>query len=286
MHKKVFIKIIIVMVAAAIFTLPSSVLQVSHAQSDADLQNTILSIHNGERAEVGVPALVWSDELAAGAQTWADQLATTGVAAHSGAPGVGENIAEWTHYPGALTAMVQFWVDEKNGYTLVPFQLGDDDHGHYTAMVWETTTEIGCGMATGSVNDFLVCRYSPPGNANGQLPYGQGAAPAAGDEDAGAPPADQAAGDEDAGAPPADQAAGDEDAGAPPADQAAGDEGDGVGGAQPPVCIFPEVLNPETNQCEVPQPPPADEDAAAPPADEGGDGDGGDINGDGDGDGN
>ena len=40
------------------------------------------------------------------------------------------------------------------------------------------------------------------------------------------------------------------------------------GGAQPPVCIHPEVLNPETNQCEAPQPPPADEGAAAPPADQ------------------
>ena len=37
------------------------------------------------------------------------------------------------------------------------------------------------------------------------------------------------------------------------------------GGAQPPVCILPEVLNPETNQCEAPQPPPADDGAAAPP---------------------
>ena len=33
---------------------------------------------------------------------------------------------------------------------------------------------------------------------------------------------------------------------------------------QPPPadCIFPEVLNPETNQCEAPQPPPADQDVA------------------------
>jgi hypothetical protein len=273
MYKKVSVKIIIIMIIAAILTVPSSVLQILHAQSNADLQNTVLSIHNGERALVGDPALVWSDELAAGAQTWADHLATTGIMDHSTDMSYGENLAGWSTGGDTVPTMVESWVNEKNGYTVAPF-LWDRDmpHGHYTQVVWGTTTEIGCGMATGSVNDFLVCRYSPPGNSDGQLPYGQGAAPAAGDEDAGAPPADQAAGDEDAGAPPADQAA--------------GDEGDGVGGAQPPVCIFPEVLNPETNQCEVPQPPPADEDTAAPPADEGGDGDGGDINGDGDGDGN
>src|SRR5687768_1125035 len=114
MHKKVFIKIIIVMITAAIFTVPSSVLQVSHAQSDADLQNTILEIHNRERAAVGVPDLVWSDELAAGAQTWADQLATTGVMAHSTPQGYGENIAAWGHGGDTLPLMVEYWVAEKN----------------------------------------------------------------------------------------------------------------------------------------------------------------------------
>jgi hypothetical protein len=33
-------------------------------------------------------------------------------------------------------------------------------------------------------------------------------------------------------------------------------------------CIHPEVLNPQTNQCEAPQPLPADEGAAAPPDDQ------------------
>jgi pathogenesis-related protein 1 len=245
MNKKVSVKIIIIMIIAAIFTVPSSVLQISHAQSDANFQNTILEIHNRERAAVGVPALVWSDELAAGAQTWADHVAALGTSVHSTTQGYGENIAwQGPPGPGTLAPMVESWVNEKNGYNVAPFQWDRDvAHAHYTAMVWGTTTEVGCGMASGSENDFLVCRYRPGGNINGQLPYGQGAAPAVAaplqEEGAAAPPADQAAGDEDdcavlissqcTGAPPADQAAGDEDAGAPPADQAAGDEGDGDG---------------------------------------------------------
>ena len=32
--------------------------------------------------------------------------------------------------------------------------------GHFTAMVWRDTCEVGCGVS----ENFLVCRYSPPGN--------------------------------------------------------------------------------------------------------------------------
>ena len=53
-------------VAAAILTVPSSVMQLSHAQTNADFQNTILSIHNRERALVGVAPLTWNNDLEAG----------------------------------------------------------------------------------------------------------------------------------------------------------------------------------------------------------------------------
>jgi cysteine-rich secretory family protein len=133
-------------------------------------------MHNRERAAVGVPPLVWSATLAAGAKTWAEQEATLNRSEHSpGADriGLGENIAEWGHYPGALTDMVQFWINEKKDYHGgVLDQSNLYQVGHYTQVVWRNTTEIGCGMATGSNgNDFLVCRYSPSGNQFGQLPY-------------------------------------------------------------------------------------------------------------------
>ena len=41
-----------------------------------NLVNSILAVHNQERAAVGVQPLTWSDTLAAGAQTWAQHLAT------------------------------------------------------------------------------------------------------------------------------------------------------------------------------------------------------------------
>jgi hypothetical protein len=42
------------------------------------------------------------------------------------------------------------------------------DVGHYTQMVWRTTTAVGGARATGGGNDVLVCRYSPPGNVIGE----------------------------------------------------------------------------------------------------------------------
>jgi hypothetical protein len=166
-----------ILVTAAIFTVPPSVLQVSHAQSNADLQSTVLSIHNRERAAVGAPALVWSDELAAGAQTWAEHLSTTGEFEHDPNNPDGENLAGFNPSLGvsAPGEGQQLWVDEKkdwNGGVLTAENWYPT--GHYTQMVWKDTKEVGCATASGSGHPFsiLVCRYSPGGNVIGEAPYG------------------------------------------------------------------------------------------------------------------
>jgi hypothetical protein len=38
-------------------------------------------------------------------------------------------------------------------------------------MVWSTTTDVGCAIASSATTDYLVCRYSPPGNYVGQKAY-------------------------------------------------------------------------------------------------------------------
>src|SRR3954471_23211352 len=85
-----------------------------------DLANSILAIHNHERAAVGVPPLVWSDELAAGAQTWAEHLATTGEFAHDpnrpnnvGESIVGFNPSKGVSAPGEGQSL---WVNEKKDW--------------------------------------------------------------------------------------------------------------------------------------------------------------------------
>ncbi len=207
MYKKVFLGIITILATAAILTVPSSVPQISYAQTNQDMQ-TVLDVHNQERADVGVAPLTWSNSLAAGAQTWAQQIATTGKFAHDPVytglscfqartnPCYGENIAGFNPSKGisAPGEGVSLWVAEKSSYP--PYDLYVN--GHYTQMVWQNTKEIGCATAKGvQAYSILVCRYDPAGNTGGE-PFGQGAAQAVG-EDTGFPPADQAVGDGDGG---------------------------------------------------------------------------------------
>jgi hypothetical protein len=147
-----------------------------------DLAQQILAVHNKERAAVGVQPLVWSDGLAANAQPWAEHLAQLGDMQHSETrerPGEGENLAMGTAGVYSAADMARGWAGEKVYFQPGVFPDGvsanvnGDWHmmAHYTQMIWRGTQEVGCAMATGHGNDFLVCRYSPPGNFIGQKPY-------------------------------------------------------------------------------------------------------------------
>jgi hypothetical protein len=117
---------------------------------------------------------VWSDDLAAGAQIWAEHLADdVHTLQHSGLPHLGENLAMWSAGRASLTKLVDLWGAEKQYFVEASFPdvstTGDwRTVGHYTQMIWRNTTEVGCGVARGGGYDFLVCRYSPQGNFMGE----------------------------------------------------------------------------------------------------------------------
>jgi hypothetical protein len=150
-----------------------------------DIIGSILTIHNRERAAVAVPALVWSDKLAAGAKNWAEQMVTTAGFAHSTCCGAFKNYGEGiAGIQNATNSGIidgeERWIAEKNdpGYHGGPFypdpKSTNGAPGHYTQIVWKSTTEVGCGIAPpGNALGFmvLVCQYNPPGNIFGQPAY-------------------------------------------------------------------------------------------------------------------
>jgi len=141
---------------------------------------TLLAEHNRARDAVGVPRLAWSSKLAREAQVWAEQLAREGRMRHSTSEesgGAGENL--WMGSAGYYSPqrMVGAFVDEKRIYRHGPFGANVSttgkwqDVGHYTQVVWRGTQQVGCAVARGAKDDFLVCRYYPAGNWWGQTAY-------------------------------------------------------------------------------------------------------------------
>jgi hypothetical protein len=140
------------------------------------LEARLLAIHNRERAATGARPLVWDPGLAAAAASYGPALERLGKLAHSPADsrrGQGENLWMGTRDAYELEEMAEGWAAEKSlfrpGFFPNVSRSGNwSDVGHYTQMIWKGTTRVGCAVRKGRKWDFLVCRYSPPGNVVGQ----------------------------------------------------------------------------------------------------------------------
>jgi len=140
----------------------------------------ITAEHNRVRAAVGagLPDLAWSDDLAQGAQAYADRLTSSCDLVHSGGP-FGENLAWFGGQQATPAQVVDLWAAEGDCYTFGRFLESDgcggacDACGHYTQLVWRDTRLVGCGVAAcaGRGGEIWVCNYDPPGNFVGQEPY-------------------------------------------------------------------------------------------------------------------
>lgn len=121
----------------------------------------MLALHNNYRAQHGAPAVTWNQDLANAALVNAQQYHW----AHTVNNPYGENIATGTYtdpdYYGFL------WYDEQKLYDYGNPGYSDAT-GHFTQLVWASTTQIGCAMVNAQ-NDrqfpySMTCEYAPPGN--------------------------------------------------------------------------------------------------------------------------
>ena len=162
------------LVAASAMALPA-VAQAQSSEPSTDAEMTWLRLHNEARAEFGSAPLLWNEDLENDAREWAEQLATENRIRHEPRDqreGAGENLWLGTKDVFSNAEMLKEFISEKEYFRAGEFPYNSTtgnwrDIGHYTQVVWPSTTDVGCAMASGTRADILVCRYSPPGNRRG-----------------------------------------------------------------------------------------------------------------------
>ena len=121
--------------------------------------------------------MVWDPALGTAAAKYAVQLAMTNNFQHSdrsARAGTGENLWMGTRGAFSIERMVADWASERRLFMPGAFPNNSrsgnwHDIGHYTQIIWPTTTRVGCALASNARIDYLVCRYSPAGNVDGRL---------------------------------------------------------------------------------------------------------------------
>lgn len=155
----------------------------------ADYSEAVVAHHNAHRANHSAPALSWDAGLAA----TAEKIASSCVYAHDTATdggGYGQNIAAGAPASNISSVITElFYNNEVENFASLfgqstPSNINDhsafDGWGHFSQIVWKSTTKIGCatydcsgrGLANtgGSVPPhFTVCNYSPAGNFLGEF---------------------------------------------------------------------------------------------------------------------
>ncbi|KXJ21233.1 protein PRY1 [Exaiptasia diaphana] len=138
---------------------------------DVDI-NACLDAHNAKRRLHGVPGLTWDAALAAGAADWALILARNGTFEHSYG-NYGENLySMYGSKEGTCEQGVKSWYNEIYFYDYNNPGFHSST-GHFTQVVWKSTTKLGVGKATATVDGYtrtvVVARYTPAGNVRGQF---------------------------------------------------------------------------------------------------------------------
>jgi len=141
----------------------------SRTMTSGGFSREMLAAHNNIRAEMELPPLQWSSELAAYSQKWANSLIAKNRAAHNSKSPYGENILV-TGLGSTPSTVVTEWASESQDYTYHN-NACNGDCGHYTQLVWRSTRKVGCAMALNGQREIWVCSYDPPGNFRGERPY-------------------------------------------------------------------------------------------------------------------
>lgn len=142
-------------------------------QVTSDDKQIIIERHNFWRQQVGVGPIEWSEELAVVAARWGAHLKRDNCGFyHSDYRNYGENLFMGTSGYYTASDVVDSWGSEKSDYDYKKNKCRRGKMcGHYTQIVWASTTSVGCAKVTCNGSTIWVCEYDPPGNWVGERPY-------------------------------------------------------------------------------------------------------------------
>ena len=163
-------------IPSGVSTASTNAFALSRPACDTQFPAKILSAHNAARAQAGVSPMGWDNALGSSAAAYAQKLALSNRFQHSDRKarnGVGENLWMGTRGAFSVERMVSDWISERRLFVPGIFpavaRTGNGAQvGHYTQIIWPTTTHVGCAIASNARTDFLVCHYSPAGNIDGR----------------------------------------------------------------------------------------------------------------------
>lgn len=132
--------------------------------------NQVVAQHNAARAKYGANPVTWNAALYSATQAYANQCKFQ----HSSDGNYGENLAAGTGKYGIVDA-VNGWMSEASAYDYNKPDFSSAT-GHFTQVVWKGTTQVACAVAScpagtifSQASQYVVCRYTPPGNFLGQF---------------------------------------------------------------------------------------------------------------------
>ena len=136
------------------------------------VHTNLVNLHNTLRKKHKSPSLTKSAEVAKFAKQATDHCVQIGNLEHT-CTTIGQNlyVASWA--PSADDVVQSWYYKEEPHYDYDKGKSKDGEvTGHFTAMVWKSTKEVGCAYSTGkwlTYNAYYVaCEYYPLGNVAGQ----------------------------------------------------------------------------------------------------------------------
>lgn len=154
---------------------PSSWVGLKEEYKGKSMGRQFVIAHNKLRAKYNLKPVKWSRTLARFARRLAYKHVNDCEMKHSTDSPYGENLFWSLRDHWKPRDVVRIWGDEYKFYDPKTNEcINNNMCGHYTQIVWHTTTSIGCARVTchNSKGFLYQCSYNPPGNYYHEGPFG------------------------------------------------------------------------------------------------------------------